>query len=1040
AATDGVTIQNNLIHGLSNSNPNSLRYSYSYGVWAVGGGTVPSRGAITGLQILNNRIFDLGGSAVYNGFSGGAGVFVFSTVGATAGAGVIVTGNRLEDLPGGTHNVYGTQPGLGVAVLSDESGADDTGGLVTGNSYINIPMGVTMQVGNSTVSETNASFSGATVFVLNISSLAVIDEISLQPYASSTSPSLGFFSAPSGSIAYFPSAQAAFDNSTSAATVTIHGNLSGVGTATATRIFLDGGQMVIVQNGVEIFRGTPGGVTSVVVLGTSGNDTLEINLDLLGLIGASGIVFNAGLGFDSITLVGGTGLTTVEHVFENENDGRVEVDGNLIVTYTGLDPIIDLLVAVNRIFTFTAGSETVVMSDDGIIGNGFSFIDGDSAESVTYRNPSATLVVNLGLGNDTVTLTELDSGLTIDPVLNGNAGNDRFNITPSANYNVFVFGGTPTVAPGDALDIDLAGATGAVLTNLGGTGNWSFTNRETIFFQEIETQIDDPTQTDLAISKWMSSSTAIAGDIVVFTVAVTNNGVATASGVEVTDVLPATLTCICAEVISEGAFGSTGGSGATLTWSGVGLASGETATLSYQVLVGLAASGTGTNTATITAVSPADVNPLDNSATASITFDRPIRFPTNTVVQAIDFYVNALGVVETFVGTHNAGLYRNIPGYIGGRWTLVEDDLPTNLFVNDILVSSSGITYVATAGWGGLHTSSNGGRSYTPVDFGGPTLTTVYAIDESPVDGTIFISADDGQVWRLVGGAYWDFAGRLPGGASHTPWTFATDPTVAGRVYAGTFGDGVYRSNDYGESWTKVSGPAMPNDGSIHVFDLEFDPELSPSTLWAGTSRGIFFSQDSGVTWNDASSGLGQFKEVRSIAFGPEDSSPTETGSMYVATWGGGVFELPSDRSTLPLWVPVTLRNQQIGIVAVSPDGTSLVVGPAGGGTETVAIGSSVSTSADKPVEIPSAVSLNQNYPNPFNPRTTISFGLPASGRVTLTVHDVVGRQVATLIDGVVPGGQHEVGFNAGALPSGPYIYRLRTEAGSLDKVMLLLK
>jgi len=178
---------------------------------------------------------------------------------------------------------------------------------------------------------------------------------------------------------------------------------------------------------------------------------------------------------------------------------------------------------------------------------------------------------------------------------------------------------------------------------------------------------------------------------------------------------------------------------------------------------------------------------------------------------------------------------------------------------------------------------------------------------------------------------------------------------------------------------------------------------------------------------------------VRSIAFGPPDPSPVATGKMYVATWGGGVSELPSDRSTLPGWIPVTLRNQQVSVVAVSPDGTTLVAAPVGGGTMSIAIAATV-TAVEDDIAVPTSVELAQNYPNPFNPRTTILFGIPEAGAVTLTVHDVTGRVVAVLADGVLPAGQHEVGFDASRLPSGPYLYRLETAQGTSDRVMMLMK
>ncbi len=90
--------------------------------------------------------------------------------------------------------------------------------------------------------------------------------------------------------------------------------------------------------------------------------------------------------------------------------------------------------------------------------------------------------------------------------------------------------------------------------------------------------------------------------------------------------------------------------------------------------------------------------------------------------------------------------------------------------------------------------------------------------------------------------------------------------------------------------------------------------------------------------------------------------------------------------------------------------------------------------------ETPDTFVLEPNYPNPFNPRTTIRFGLPESAAVTLVVYDVLGRQVRVLVDGLRKAGMHEVVFEASNLPSGTYLYLLKTPKGSFSGSMLLLK
>jgi hypothetical protein len=90
--------------------------------------------------------------------------------------------------------------------------------------------------------------------------------------------------------------------------------------------------------------------------------------------------------------------------------------------------------------------------------------------------------------------------------------------------------------------------------------------------------------------------------------------------------------------------------------------------------------------------------------------------------------------------------------------------------------------------------------------------------------------------------------------------------------------------------------------------------------------------------------------------------------------------------------------------------------------------------------EVPSMFVLRQNYPNPFNPSTTISFDLPADGRVSLVIYDVLGRVVRTLLDEYLAAGFYRKVFDGRGLATGVYFYRLHTGYASKVEKMLLLK
>jgi hypothetical protein len=90
--------------------------------------------------------------------------------------------------------------------------------------------------------------------------------------------------------------------------------------------------------------------------------------------------------------------------------------------------------------------------------------------------------------------------------------------------------------------------------------------------------------------------------------------------------------------------------------------------------------------------------------------------------------------------------------------------------------------------------------------------------------------------------------------------------------------------------------------------------------------------------------------------------------------------------------------------------------------------------------QTPQRFSLGQNYPNPFNPSTNILYSLKRSGKVRLFVYDLLGREVAVLVNGIQCAGEHTANFSGDHLTSGVYFYTLQTEGFVETKKMTLLK
>jgi hypothetical protein len=89
---------------------------------------------------------------------------------------------------------------------------------------------------------------------------------------------------------------------------------------------------------------------------------------------------------------------------------------------------------------------------------------------------------------------------------------------------------------------------------------------------------------------------------------------------------------------------------------------------------------------------------------------------------------------------------------------------------------------------------------------------------------------------------------------------------------------------------------------------------------------------------------------------------------------------------------------------------------------------------------IPSVFYLGQNYPNPFNPSTIIAYQLPVGSNVTLKVYDILGKEIATLVNETKEAGSFEVKFDASKLSNGLYLYTLHAGNFTATKKLLLMK
>jgi hypothetical protein len=150
-------------------------------------------------------------------------------------------------------------------------------------------------------------------------------------------------------------------------------------------------------------------------------------------------------------------------------------------------------------------------------------------------------------------------------------------------------------------------------------------------------------------------------------------------------------------------------------------------------------------------------------------------------------------------------------------------------------------------------------------------------------------------------------------------------------------------------------------------------------------------------------------------------------GSIFKTTNGGSNWSLQIAAATKTFF-SVSFSNDSVGFI-LSTD--AMLMKTENGGTVSLVNISNI---------IPHAFSLHQNYPNPFNPVTNIKFDIPKSSYVKLRVYDLMGRELAALVNENLKPGSYQYQWDGSALASGVYFYKLETESFTETKKMLMLK
>ena len=266
-------------------------------------------------------------------------------------------------------------------------------------------------------------------------------------------------------------------------------------------------------------------------------------------------------------------------------------------------------------------------------------------------------------------------------------------------------------------------------------------------------------------------------------------------------------------------------------------------------------------------------------------------------------------------------------------------------------------------------------------------LTTVDVAKSNA--NVVYAGADDGKVSVTTnGGTSWtDITGSLP-----TRWVtrVTVDPDSASVCYVTLSGyleyqyqAHIYKTTNYGQTWTAIGGN-LPN---IPLNDVIVDAAARPR-LYVASDAGVLYSTNNGTTWNVLGTGL--------------PAAPVHD---------------------------VTLHSPTRKLVAFTHGRSAWAVDV-----------TTVTSVAEAKNSSPIGIQLSQNYPNPFNPSTKIQFAIQGSGYTMLTVFDVLGKEVATLVDGKTENGVYERTFDATNIPSGVYFYRLQVGNVSQTKKLTVVK
>jgi hypothetical protein len=445
-------------------------------------------------------------------------------------------------------------------------------------------------------------------------------------------------------------------------------------------------------------------------------------------------------------------------------------------------------------------------------------------------------------------------------------------------------------------------------------------------------------------------------------------------------------------------------------------------------------------------------------------------------------------------GTSNSGVFRCTDVATG--WTLSNTGMVDS--ANVISLTFVGTTVFAGTLRNGLFRSTDDGVSWVSADNG---ISNTWIMDLAATDSAIYASTDFhgvfrsenyGVTWKAINDGLTDFrtsklaadgsyvfAGSYSGvlfrstdrGSHWSADSIAASPTRVGVLAAK--GGSVYASTDVGLGISRDNGTAWIVTPIItDSIDWTSNPvlciALGGSNVYLGTrTMGVFISPDSGKTWSHVGLGAGLPSlqviciavcgtDLYASSVNPDGTSrSTDNGATWTpanlgyaprafAVAGSNIFAAFADifvlRAGESTWSSVggASMSTPMGSLLVQRD--FLFAGTFTGGVWRRPLSEMVLSVDVTPRMNSTSFMLAQNYPNPFNPTTVVSYHLPVASEVKLIVYDILGREVAVLVNERKVRGFYSVKFDASRLATGVYFYRIVAGSFSETKRLLLIR